>query len=293
MNTIFSTYLKKTGTLYLSRNLRFSDLFRQKYDDCFRLPCTPGLKILEIGCGPGSLAQSLKRWYPNADITGIDRDTAFIQFARSHAPDIHFQEADASSLPFPDTAFDVTISNTVMEHIEPSVFLREQYRLLKPGGICLVLSARAGRINIAAPCVAEISDFEKEVYDRTESYFRDADRKYGVCLYPRNEREMPLLMQAAKFREVSTDYLTINLTPDDPQYDRDTAYAMINANRQNDLDGIDYMPYVAPGVVSEQEMAEMKRRIHEKYNKRLALYDAGIPQWDVNLALTMIIRGVK
>ena len=100
-------------------------------------------------------------------------------------------------------------------------------------------------------------------------------------------------MQTAGFHSISTEYLTINLTPDNPLYNRGTAHAIINANRQNDLDGIDYMPYVAPGIVSAEEMAEMKRLIHAKYDKRIELYDAGIPQWDTDLSLTMVLRGVK
>jgi len=293
MNTIWSTYIQKTGTLYQSRNLRFSDLFREKYMSSFLLPDTQDMQILEIGCGPGSLAQALHRWYPKASVTGIDRDTEFIAFARSQSQEICFLEADAEALPFSENHFDVTISNTVMEHIEPHIFLSEQYRVLRPEGVCLILSARPSRIHYPAPCIAECSDFEKEIYTRTDPYFRKVNETYGVCRYPRNEQEMPQLMQAAGFREVSTEYLTLNMTPDNPQNSRETAHAMINANRQNDLDGIDYMPYVAPGVVSEEEMAEMKRLIHEKYNKRLELYDAGIPQWDTDLSLTMVLRGIK
>ena len=293
MRTVWSTSLQKIGTLYLSRNLRFADLFREKYMNAFRLPDQEPFKILEIGCGPGSLAQALHRWYPKAAVTGLDRDINFITFAREQAPDISFIEGDATHLPYNDESFDVTISNTVMEHIEPFVFLNEQYRVLKPRGICLVLSARSSRIHIPSPVFAECTPFEQEIYDRTAPYFKEADQKYGVCRYPRNEREMPLMMQEAGFRRISTDYLTINLTPDNPCYSKETAYAMINANRQNDIDGVDYMPYVAPGVVSDAEMAEMKIQIHKRYDKRLELYNAGIPQWDVNLSLTMVLRGEK
>ncbi len=293
MNTIWSTYIQKTGTLYQSRNLRFADLFREKYMTSFGLPDTPDLRILEIGCGPGSLAQALHRWYPEASVTGLDRDTEFIAFANSQSQEIRFLEGDAEALPFPAESFHVTISNTVMEHIEPGIFLSEQYRVLCPGGICLVLSARPSRIHHAAPCIAECSAFEKEIYSRTESYFRAVNETYGVCRYPRTEQEMPQLMQTAGFHSISTEYLTINLTPDNPMFNRETAHAIINANRQNDLDGIDYMPYVAPGIVSAEELAEMKRLIHAKYDKRIELYDAGIPQWDTDLSLTMVLRGMK
>ena len=111
MNTIWSTHLQKTGTLYQSRTLRFDDRFKESYLRAFNI--NDAENILEIGAGPGALSQALKRWYPHIKITGSDRDTDFIKFAKIHAPDIEFVEADITSLPFNDNSFDVTISNTV------------------------------------------------------------------------------------------------------------------------------------------------------------------------------------
>ena len=71
----------------------------------------------------------------------MDRDSNFIAFASKKAPQIHFLEGDATELTFESESFDVTISNTVVEHIEPSKFYGEQYRVLKENGVCLVLSA--------------------------------------------------------------------------------------------------------------------------------------------------------
>ena len=87
------------------------------------------LNMLEIGCGPGALSGALHRWYPNAVVTGIDRDSEFIRFARGHEDGITFLEGDAVALPFVDNSFDVVISNTVCEHIEPSKFYGEQLRV--------------------------------------------------------------------------------------------------------------------------------------------------------------------
>ena len=38
---------------------------------------------------------------------------------------------------------------------------------------------------------------------------------------------------------------------------------------------------------------ELKRLINERHDRRVALYEAGVKQWDVTLALTMVARGVK
>lgn len=290
MNTIWSDYVQNTGTLYFSRILRFSDEYKEKYMSAF---CIDGKKqILEIGCGPGALTQSLARWYPNAEVIGTDRDSTFIAFAAQQAPGIKYMEADATSLPFEDNFFDVVISNTVQEHIEPSKFFGEQFRVLKPGGICLVLSARKG-INITADCIAEESSFEKEIWERVTEFYQNTNAKYNVGQYAMNESELPSTMEKYGFHQISTEYLTINLTPDNPKNTKDLAYAMINAHHQSNIDAVTSLLHIAPGVVSEEEVCELKKRIDQKYDKRIALYNAGQKQWDTSISLTMVLRGVK
>ena len=112
--------------MYYSRKLRFDDKFSNEYKELFGLDETKQLKILEIGCGSGALAGSLARWYPNAEIIAIDRDGEFIRFAKEHEKGVTFIEADIAALPFANKSFDVVISNTVCEHIEHSVFYKEQ-----------------------------------------------------------------------------------------------------------------------------------------------------------------------
>ena len=108
MHTMWSDHVQGPMTLYLSRKLRFHDCFRPQYVD--KLQIARKARILEIGCGPGALAAALHRWYPDAQITGIDRDSRFIAFAKEHESGITFVEGDAAALPFPDQSFDVTIS---------------------------------------------------------------------------------------------------------------------------------------------------------------------------------------
>lgn len=290
MNTIWSTYIQSIGTLYLSRLLRFSDMFKEKYMDAFDIE--DGKNVLEIGCGPGALSQSLKRWYPNSNITGIDRDSNFIRFAKEQAPYLDFLEDDAVNLSFDNNTFDVSISNTVAEHIEPSAFFSGQYRVLKPGGVCLVLSSRRG-VNIQAPCIREQNEFEKDIWQRVEERCRDTDKKYNVCAYSMDESEYPRCMEKFRFRNVSTEYITVNLTPDNPIYSKEDAYKMINANRQTALDGIEFLKTIASDIVSSDEIEELTRLTNDKYRQRIELYDAGIKQWDTDVSVIMIMRGIK
>lgn len=290
MNHFWSDRIQSIGTLDTSRKLRFSDRFQNAYTELFRLE--EGARILEIGCGTGALCRALKRWYPSAEVVGLDRDDAFIDYARERNTGETYRKGDATALPFADGSFDVTISNTVSEHVEPSGFFGEQRRVLRDGGVCLLLSARRG-IQHPAACVREESAFETEIWERVDADFRRAAKENGVGAYALNEMELPAAMEKYGFRDVETHYLAINLTPDDPFYAPEEACDMINANRQNDLDNIERVESVAPGAVSKADRDRLVRLVNERYDRRLALYEAGEKQWDVTLGLTMLLRGVK
>ena len=290
MNVIWSKYVQGTKTLYYSRKLRFNDLFAEQYRKMFGLNEKRSLKILEIGCGPGALAGALHRWYPCAEIIGVDRDSEFISFGSENEPGVTFMEGDATSLPFDDNTFDVTISNTVAEHIEPSKFYGEQFRVLKPGGVCLVLSSRKG-ININPSCIT-FNEYEQQFWKKAEQHDDSMDR-FAVCKYPMSEAEMPVAMSKYGFSNVSTGFATIDLTPDNPKFSASLAVDMINANRYTALDGIDSVLHTMPEHFTTQEVEEMKRLANAKYDTRIKQYQRGEKQWDTNVSIIMVIRGVK
>ena len=282
MNTIWSDHVQGVKTLYLSRKLRFDDLFFSQYEASFQLDGKARLKILEIGCGPGALAEALHRWYPHAEITAIDRDRNFISFAKKNVPCVDFTEADATNLPFEDSMFDVTISNTVQEHIAPEPFWGEQLRVLKPGGVCICLSARKG-LRCIAPCLqptAAETAFRSKLPPENESL-----RQYEVCRFPMSEAELPRTMEAYGFRNVTTGYAVIDLTPDAPKYSAELATAMIEADRQCDLEAI------ASAYAGDTN--EVVAAVNSKYDERLRLYKTGNKQWDTAVSVTMILRGTK
>ncbi|MCL2287498.1 MAG: class I SAM-dependent methyltransferase [Firmicutes bacterium] len=291
MNTIWSTYLQKPETLYQTRELRFDDRFKRNYITAFNI--CHAQNILEIGAGPGALTQALKRWYPGTYIVGSDRDSAFVEFAKARAPDIDFVEADISSLPFNNNSFDATISHSVQEHVEDSKFFGEQYHVLKPGGICIVLSAGRRAINIASAAIMGQSEFEKEMQQKTEKYYQATDKKYNVGKFGCTEQELPQKMSAYGFNNIQTHYLGINLTPDSGQYDKAFAVKMIEANRRVHLDSLEYLPHIAPNVLTNTELKKWKAEINRKYDKRIEQYISGEKQWDVNVSFTMILRGEK
>ena len=290
MNNLWSTQIQRISTLYASRALRFHDLFRETYVQAFGIPENPS--ILEVGCGPGVLCEALSRWYPAATVVGIHRDSNFIQFAAQRSPHIRYLEGDATALPFPDENFDVTISNTVQEHVPPEGFYGEQYRVLRKGGACLVLSSRRG-YRVPAPCTQEMTDLEREVFEAVAPYDHALFQSAGIGAYATDERGIPVAMEQYGFRQVSTHYVTVNLTPDNPAYDAVTAHAIINADRQNDLDALACICEKAPGLIPDSTIIELRRQINEKYDRRLSLYDRNQKQWDCTVAIIQITKGIK
>lgn len=282
MNTIWSEHVQGIMTLYLSRKLRFDNMFFDQYKSLFNLNQSSKLRILEIGCGPGAFAESMHRWYPNAQITAIDRDSNFISFAKENITGVDFREGDVTQLPFESHSFDVTISNTVLEHVEPTVFWGEQRRVLKSGGICLCLSARKG-LCCVAPCL-ETTEKEKRFWESVPQSENDLE-KFNVCRFPKSESEIPASMEKNGFTNVTTGYAIIDLTPDDPKYSSSMAELMIEAMRQTDMEAVQ--------SVHSDHADEIISVINSKYDERIRLYREGIRQWDTSVSVTMISRGIK
>lgn len=92
-----------------------------------------GNKVLEIGSGPGHVADLLVQ--AGTSVTGVDFSPKMVEVAQNRYPEITFRQADAEQLPFKASSFDSVVANFVVHHLaRPEVVFREVNRVLKPGG---------------------------------------------------------------------------------------------------------------------------------------------------------------
>lgn len=96
-------------------------------------------RILDSGCGTGRWLAYLRNL--GHDVYGIDDSAAPLAVAHAHDPTLRLVRGDARRCPFPDASFDVVFSSYVAEHCEegPREFLAEARRLLRPGGLLLLV----------------------------------------------------------------------------------------------------------------------------------------------------------
>ncbi len=107
---------------------------------------SPGSKVLDLGCGTGTLTLLIKQLHPDAQVIGIDGDSQVLTIARRKASqsgiNLTFDQGMAYRLPYPESSFDRVLSSLVMHHLtreDRRLALREILRVLKPGSGLLII----------------------------------------------------------------------------------------------------------------------------------------------------------
>lgn len=101
----------------------------------------PGLSLLDVGCGPGTITLDLAARLNPGRVTAVEVTADALELTRAEAArqgvdNIDFAVADVHALDFPDDSFDIVHAHQVLQHVaDPVRALREMRRVTKPGGI--------------------------------------------------------------------------------------------------------------------------------------------------------------
>jgi ubiquinone/menaquinone biosynthesis C-methylase UbiE len=100
-----------------------------------------GHKVMDLGCGTGTLAVMVKQAQPNVEVFGLDADPEMLKVAQLKTERkslaVKFNQGMAFDLPYPDASLDRVLSSLMIHHLktpEKEKAAREIYRVLKPGG---------------------------------------------------------------------------------------------------------------------------------------------------------------
>jgi ubiquinone/menaquinone biosynthesis C-methylase UbiE len=107
----------------------------------------PGLALLDVGCGPGTITADLAARVAPGRVVGLDRSEEPLDQARQSAAqrgltNVSYVVGDVYALDFPDATFDVVHAHQVLQHlVDPVAALREMARVTRPGGVIAVRDA--------------------------------------------------------------------------------------------------------------------------------------------------------
>lgn len=124
----------------------------------------PGLRVLDVGAGPGTITSDFARIVAPAEVVGIDAAAGVVQKATEDAAplgldNLRFQVGDAYSMEFADASFDVVHAHQVLQHVgDPVAMLREMRRVTAVGGVVAARDVDYEGV-IISPRMPELEDW--------------------------------------------------------------------------------------------------------------------------------------
>lgn len=119
---------------------------------------TDGMRVLDLGSGPGVFATTLTRRMPGCEVVGVELEPALREAAQALAlrqgvaARCRFEAGAAQNIPLPDDHVDFSYARLLLQHLaDPELVVSEMVRVTKPGGVVCILDADDHSIIIHPP----------------------------------------------------------------------------------------------------------------------------------------------
>lgn len=197
-----------------------------------------GQRVLDCGCGPGSITFGIAARVAPGQVDAIDMDASQIELAQQRAREadlanVAFRQASIYELPFPDDHFDAIFSHALFEHLrDHGAAARECLRVLKPGGV-IGLATPDWEAFIVAPATPARRAAVQAYVDRQSANGGDpgTGRKLATILADAGFRQPRMHARFEVYDPITaiTDVMAV-------QYDRDGMPAHAQAMRDLESD---------------------------------------------------------
>ena len=223
-------------------------------DDLRFLAPGPSDRVLDAGCGSGSMTRAIARAQPNGEALGLDREHKYIDFARrktksEQIENATFEVGDVLSIPFTDGTFDLLWSKHLLQWIgQRRQALAEFKRVTRPGG-------RIVCCNFDRFCLAHYPT-DHQIQTDLEMWFSAAEREFGFDTDL--GRKLPHMFKTAGLLDVRADFIP------------DRAFCGFGGDPERrwnwEVQFNSAMPFTTKVFGSENRARDFSRRVVERFS---------------------------
>ena len=159
-----------------------------------------GQRVLDVGCGPGSLTAELVSRVGPAAVSAVDPSESFVAAVRERHPAVGVQQASAEQLPFPDDAFDAALAQLVVHFMsDPVAGVTEMRRVTRQDGVVAAcVWDHAGGQGPLSPVWDAVRELDPEARDESG-------------LVGSREGDLTRVFESAGLREIEETALSVSV----------------------------------------------------------------------------------
>lgn len=136
------------------------------------------------------------------------------------------------------------------------------------------------------------SEREIKLLDKLFKNSDDVNKRYYVAQYWPDPVGLPCLFDELGFKNIQVDAVSIPQVIDDTRNSKDEKVIMLEAEKAQFFEGIDMKVSLNKEELTDEEIAELKHLIAERFNQRFNLIKDGKHIWDYTIFLPQIVSGM-